>query len=421
MKILYLCADAGVPVLGRKGASVHVREMAEVFSRAGHQVVLVAQVLNKSPWEQPAEVSAQVLQVRPTNHAQSAVQAVKDFQTQLGLQGSLPGELRRILYNQELTAELVRRFDGAPPDFIYERAALYSTTGANVARRLNVPLLLELNAPLAVEQSAYRGNGLGALSAQAEQWVLGQADAVLTVSAQLRQHVLSLGVAPEKIHVVPNGVNASLFHPGPRDAELRAQLGLGDGPVLGFVGGLRPWHGIEALPALLASLLDTHPSLRMLLVGDGSLRDEFQDSLRVRGLTDHVVFAGAVPHEDVPALIRQFDIALAPYPALNHDFYFSPLKVFEYMACGVVTVASHCGQLTELIRDGETGVLYPPGDLNALTAACAGLLNNPKRRSTLGQSAAHHVRENFTWERNAQRAVELARELAGLRAAVRPA
>jgi glycosyltransferase involved in cell wall biosynthesis len=290
-----------------------------------------------------------------------------------------------------------------------------------VARRLNVPLLLELNAPLAVEQTAYRGNGLGALGAQAEQWMLGQADAVLTVSAQLRQHVLSLGVTPEKIHVIPNGVNASLCQPGPRDAELRAQLGLGDGPVLGFVGGLRPWHGLEALPALLAALLHTHPSLRMLLVGDGPLRDELQDSLRVRGLAEHVVFAGAVPHEDVPALIRQFDIALAPYPALNHDFYFSPLKVFEYMACGVVTVASHCGQLTELIRDGETGVLYPPGDLNALIAACAGLLNNPKRRSTLGQSAARHVRENFTWDRNAQRAVELARGLAGLRVAVRPA
>ena len=154
-----------------------------------------------------------------------------------------------------------------------------------------------------------------------------------------------------------------------------------------------------------------HPDVRLVIVGDGPLRAELQRSLSERGLAGSVVFTGAVAHEEIPALIRQFDVALAPYPALDHPFYFSPLKLFEYMACGVPVVAANCGQIAELIRDGETGLLHAPGDLNALVDACDALLRNPKKRLLLGQSAAEFVRANFTWDRNASRAVELARAL----------
>jgi len=417
MKILYLCSDAGIPVLGRKGASIHVREMVGAFARAGHQVVLAAPVLNKSPWEKPAEVDANVLHLRPSGSAQSVAQHVRDFVQQLGLDSSLPGELRRILYNQEMESELMRRFDNDPPDFIYERAALYGTAGAVVAQALRVPRLVELNAPLAVEHNAYRGNGLGELGAKAEQWALTRADAVLAVSSALREHVVELGIDPAKVHVVPNGVNTDLFHPGPKDPSLRDRLGLGEEPVLGFVGGLRPWHGTELLPEVLARVSARHPGVRLVIAGDGPLRAELQRSLNERGLAGRVVFTGAVAHDEVPALIRQFDVALAPYPALDHPFYFSPLKLFEYMACGVPVVAANCGQIAEIIRDGETGLLHPAGDLEALADACDVLLRNPKRRHMLGQSAAQFVRANFTWDRNATRAVDLARGLIESRAA----
>jgi|SRR6185436_12327870 len=417
MRILYLCSDSGIPVLGRKGASIHVREMVGALARAGHQVVLAAPVLNKSPWEQPAEVAANVLHLPPAASAQAAAQHVRDFIQQLGLDGSLPGELRRILYSQQLESELMRRFDTDPPDFIYERAALYGTAGAVVAEALGVPRLVELNAPLAIEQNAYRGNGLGDLGAKAEQWALARADAVLAVSSALRDHVVDLGVDPAKVHVVPNGVNPALFHPAPQDPTLRDRLGLGEEPVLGFVGGLRPWHGTELLPDVLARVAARHPDVRLVIAGNGPLRAELQRSLNERGVAGRVVFTGAVAHAEVPALIRQFDVALAPYPALDHPFYFSPLKLFEYMACGVPVVAANCGQIAEVIRDGQTGLLHPPGDLDALADACDGLLRNPKRRLLLGQSAAEFVRANYTWDRNASRAVELARGLIESRAA----
>ena len=127
-----------------------------------------------------------------------------------------------------------------------------------------------------------------------------------------------------------------------------------------------------------------------------------------RGLREQAVFTGALPHEEIPAVIRQFDVALAPYPALDHAFYFSPLKLFEYMACGVAVVAANSGQIAQVIRDGETGLLHAPGDLDALAAACDRLLSNPKLRFAIGQSAASHIWSNYTWTHNARRVTELA-------------
>src|SRR5436190_6361415 len=222
MKLLYLCPDLGIPVLGRKGAAVHVRELIGAFVRAGHQVVLAAQMLNKSPWEKPAELDLPVIQIRPTSSASASVQALKEFNEMLSVENSIPGELRRILYNKELQTELKRRFENAPPDFIYERASLYATAGVGLAAELGVPLVLELNAPLATEQTAYRATGFGDLAAQAERWTLTHADAVAVVSSPLRDHVLSLGADPARVHVLPNGVNPALFYPGAPEPALRA-------------------------------------------------------------------------------------------------------------------------------------------------------------------------------------------------------
>ena len=433
MKILYLCPDAGIPVLGRKGASVHVRELCHAFHHAGHQVVLAAQTLNKSPWEKPAEMEAKVLQVRLPNGATETAQSFKEFGQRLGLESSLPGELRRILFNAALESDLTRRFENDKPDFIYERASLYATAGVTLAKRFDVPLIMELNAPLAVEQTAYRATGFGDLAAQAERWTLNQADAVVVVSSELAKHVRSLGVKSAKIHVMPNGVNAELFRPEAKERgcgrqtqpQRRGAINVaaadamhtaalhqnGNSPTLGFVGGLRPWHGVEVLPELLARVSRQHPGTRLVIAGDGQLRGELESGFRKRKLAKQVTFTGALLHEEVPAVIRQFDVALAPYPKHDHDFYFSPLKLYEYMACGVPVVAAKLGQIAETVRHGRTGWLYAPGNVNALVAGCVRLLDDRPLRQQLGQAAAKLVHAKFTWDHNAARVVKLSKTL----------
>jgi glycosyltransferase involved in cell wall biosynthesis len=411
MKILYLCPDLGIPVLGHKGAAVHVRELTAALSRAGHQVTIAAQMLNKSPWEPPATSKVPLLQVRPGSTTSSAVTAFKNFNTELGAENSFPGELRRILYNQDLVDDLRRRFESHPPDLIYERASLYATAGVALAKAFGVPLVLELNAPLAAEQSAYRATGFGALATHAERWSLSQADMVLVVSSQLKNHVLQLGIKPGKIQVVPNGVNPALFRREKPDPVLHKKLGLDHGLVLGFVGGLRPWHGVEVLPPLLARLVRKHKSLRLVVAGEGQLRHSLLQSFRSLKLDKAVTFTGALLHEEIPAVIRQFDVALAPYPKLDHDFYFSPLKLYEYMACGIPVAAAKAGQIAEVVAHGKNGLLHAPGDLDALARDCDKLLASPKLRATLGRAAATLVAREFTWDHNAERITALGREL----------
>jgi glycosyltransferase involved in cell wall biosynthesis len=411
MKILYLCLDLGIPVLGRKGASVHVRGLISALQRAGHRVVVAAQMLNKCLWEEPAMLEAPIIELKISNSTVNTIQALKNFNLTLGSETTLPGEIRRILFNEEVAADLKRKFENDPPDFIYERATLFGTAGASVARELNIPHVLELNAPLTLEQSTYRMTVLGPLAMAAERLALLQADAVLTVSGPLRDHALSLGVDPSRLHVFPNGVDPCLFRPGHRDPTVRARFGLADERVVGFVGGLRPWHGVEVLPDLLQRLLERRSDVRLLVVGDGPLRSSLQERLQQMGLGDKSVFAGSLPHTDVASVMHQFDVALAPYPALDHAFYFSPLKLFEYMACGVPVVASELGQIGEIVRHEETGLLCPPGDTEALAEACERLLADQELGRCLGEAAAKTVRNQFTWDHNAQRVGKLAQSL----------
>jgi glycosyltransferase involved in cell wall biosynthesis len=438
VKILYLCTDLGIPILGQHGAAVHIRNLVAAFERAGHKTILAAPLLNKSPWERSATVAATLLHVPPTTDTTAAVSGLKAFIHTLGASNSLPGEVRRILYNKDLARHIRGHFNDHPPDFIYERASLYSTAGIEIARELDRPIVIELNAPPALEHTTYRGSCIQQLAAEVERWTLMQAQLVFAVSAELRNYVIGLGVDPNRIHVLPNGVDSALFHPksllangSDRKTPVSRQdwvnserspsietdakpAEIDGGPVLGFVGGLRRWHGVEILPQLIERLRTRHPRIRMVIVGDGPLRGDLEHAFDEYGLSERVRFTGAICHDDVPDCIRQFNVALAPYSRPTHSFYFSPLKLFEYMACGVPTVAARLGQIEEIVRHGETGLLYRPGDLDELVAACDRLLTDKGLRHKLGRSAAEQIHGHYTWDHNVSRIVELVRALSSM-------
>lgn len=412
MKVLYICADLGIPILGGKGGAVHVRSLVAALSRAGHDVLVTSPILNKSPFEQPATLDGALLHIPPNDEIKEAALTLKSFNATIeGKARSLSGQVRRILYNQQLEKRLLRKFDSHPPDFIYERCSLFSTAGVSLASAIDRPLIIELNAPLPQEQAVYRGSALNELAVVAEKWTLSHAAAVMAVSEQMREYAIFNGAAPERVHVLPNGVDTALFHPSHNGVDPRKRWGIGDGPILGFIGGLRPWHGVEVLPDVLASLLPRFPNLKLVIAGEGPLRRDLQDRLAARGISQHAVLTGMIPHDEIPHLIRYFDIALAPYPKLSHEFYFSPLKLFEYMACGVPVVASAVGQIADIVQHDENGLLYQSEDVGALTTACGDLLTNRAKRRRLGASGAAFVARNYTWDRNAQQVIEVAKQL----------
>jgi len=176
---------------------------------------------------------------------------------------------------------------------------------------------------------------------------------------------------------------------------------------VGFVGTLKPWHGLSILVQAFARLHCQDPHTRLLVVGDGPERPNLVADLSARGLLSAAHFSGAVPVCAVPGFLASMDIGVAPYPQTS-NCYFSPLKVYEYMAAGLAVVASRVGQLSELIEDGRNGLLTPPGDAIALADALDRLRRAPTLRRRLGTTARKVVLQQHTWEQVVRQVMALA-------------
>jgi len=181
--------------------------------------------------------------------------------------------------------------------------------------------------------------------------------------------------------------------------------------TVGFVGSMKPWHGLPVLIEAFAQLHHREAATRLLLVGGGPEEGPVRSELAARGLASASYLTGAVTPGDVPGFLTSMDVAVAPYPEPRRC-YFSPLKVFEYLAAGRAVVASRVGQLEDVIQHDVTGLLCPPGDAAALAAALGRLQGQPGLRARLGRAARASVLRSYTWEALAERVLKL-----GLRAA----
>ncbi len=204
--------------------------------------------------------------------------------------------------------------------------------------------------------------------------------------------------------MIENGVNADAFNPTVRPAVVD---GLGSGPVVGFVGGLKNWHGIQNLLHGFRKVLSEIPDARLLVVGDGPKRGWIHGFVEGADIEEHVHLTGWMEHDKLPELVARMDVVVAPYPA-SEEFYFSPLKLFEYMASGKPVVASRIGQICDVIEDGQSGWLVEPGDTEELADAIVRLIKDPVSRQTLG-SLARRLAVGRSWLANAQRVLDLDR------------
>lgn len=379
MRILYLCADRGIPVRGVKGASVHVRESTEAFTASGHEVELVAQRLG-SP--QGGEPSVPVVAVPPSQEVEA-----------------LSRPLRPQAYDAELESAVEELIDRRRPDLLYERYTLFGLAGVGAARKSGVPHFLEVNAPLVEEAASHRGLRELPAARAAERKILAETDRVFAVSRELAR---MLDVDPARVEVLPNAVNPERVRPGGKRAKVRRNLGLEGDFVVGFVGSLKPWHGVEVLLEAFRRLAEREPLARLLLVGDGPERQKIE--ARAAEMDGRVVLTGSVGHESVLGYVEAMDACTAPYSTAQ-NFYFSPLKVFEYMAMGRPVVASRVAQITELINPEETGLLVEPGDPDALAEALFRISRSPEAALRMGSSGRRWVTEHRTWERNVHQIV----------------
>jgi glycosyltransferase involved in cell wall biosynthesis len=371
MRLLYLSADPGVPVLGHKGASVHVREIARALAAAGASVTIA------SPRVEP---EGDVLESSIELHSISPV-LPKMFTTTAELRAAMASQVDQVI-------ELARRI-GAHA--IYERHSLFSCAGVEAAEALGLPHVLEVNAPLRVESLRFRSLPHAELADEIEAYVYAATQRIFVVSNRLAQLVRDQGVESAKIEVAPNGV-VSCPAP-PRSSDAKRPL------TVGFAGGVKPWHGVELLVSAFRTVLQTGVDIRLEIIAAGSL-DGARDV--VEPPDDRLVRLGPLPHTDTLRRVSGWDVGVAPYLPMP-DFYFSPLKILEYMALGLCPVASDLGEIGALLGGGERGVLVAPGDVDALATALLALARDRERVRRLGARARAHVIANCRWDDNAER------------------
>jgi glycosyltransferase involved in cell wall biosynthesis len=403
MRIAYLCADFGIPVLGYKGASVHVRELVAALVALGHD----ARVFSPNPGE--GNTLAAPLHVVGSEGLPDGAGRLMRMAAG-GLYPRLDKEMREIAYNRTLYRELRAQMRSWRPDLVYERYSLFNLAGLALAHRLGVPHILEVNAPLRLERARTKGLTLVRLAGLVERRLYRGSDAVLAVSGALRRYVEERSGGAAHAAVLSNAVDTRRFIPRRGYQEARARLGLApEAFVAGFAGSLKPWHGVDVLIEAFAALRAREPDARLLVVGEGPLETALRERVATLGLEDAVVFTGRVPHGAMPGYLAAMDVAVAPYLQVP-DFYFSPLKLYEYMAAGLAVVASAAGEIPSLVRHGQTGLLCQPGDTVALYGALTLLASDAALRVRLG-AAAREEAERHTWEENARAVVGLAAAL----------
>ena len=370
MKILYAAIDQTVP--GTKGGSVHVAAVAEGLAALGHDVMALVTPGSGTP----AASRVTWVPMRPPL-------------------GSTHLRLAR-------SRAVARAAAAFRPDAIIERYHNFGGEAIRLASRLHAVAVLEVNAPVIDYTGSSKALLDRALLLQPmRRWrehLCRLADVIVTPDAA----ILPRGVPRERIQRAEWGADTSAFVPG-RSASAPFRRPAAETVAI-FAGAFRPWHGAIHLVEAIRTLRGRGRSdIGAVFVGDGP------ELPRVRAAAeglDHIVIAGALPHASMPAALAAADVGVAPFDLAAHaplalGFYWSPLKIFEYMASGLPVIAPAAGRIPSLVADGREGILYSPAasrDGHAAPLADALVrLGDPSVRRALGAMARERAEREYSW------------------------
>ncbi|MBN6065643.1 glycosyltransferase family 4 protein [Aggregatibacter actinomycetemcomitans] len=389
MRVAYICADPGIPVFGTKGASVHVQEVIKGMLQRGLEVVLFAQRLGGEVPQELSQITIHKLPSLPNDSQQERAAAA-------------------LAANAEVEKLLESAGDF---DLIYERYSLWSKAGMAFARKHRCVGILEVNAPLIEEQKKHRELPLEAQSQEVAEFVFSHADAMIAVSPGVKDYLETFPLAKGRVHVIANGVDLARFAPvaAQNAAKLKQPEPRNETPVLGFLGTLKPWHGVSGLVQAWALLHKQGYRVKLLIVGDGPQHATLTEEIAQLGLSDFVHFTGAVAPEQVPEWLARMDIATAPYPN-QEGFYFSPLKIYEYMAAGLPIIATLVGHLSSVIENGYNGILVEADNPQKMAESIARLLDNPSQAQQLGANARLTAEQKHSWLAVVDRILHITRD-----------
>lgn len=372
MKILYVAS--GIPVPGNLGGSTHTYEVARGLALRGHEVHVVAVT---------REGATQLKHLwRPATSAWHGFTIHHiDIPKIASLLTLLP---------------VLRLARTLQPDVIIERYYNFAGAGMITARVLGIPTLLEVNA-LIIDPPSERKRRLDdRLGGPLRRWATIQcrwADAIVTPLYT----TVPAGIDRARIHEHPWGADVDRFVPAdpPHDSTLP--------PTIIFIGSFRAWHGASHGVAAARRVLDAGVTCRFVFVGTGP---ELAEAQALATGYPGITFRGALPYADMPAVIQSADIGIAPFDTSAHPalqaagFYWSPLKIHEYMACGLAVITSAITPLDRIVRHQSEGLLVPEGDVVALAEAITTLVADPATRAQYGVAARARVVAAYSWQQH---------------------
>ena len=295
------------------------------------------------------------------------------------------------------------------PDVIHAHSPVLNAFPALlVARRLDIPVVYEIRAfweDAAVDHGTTTEGSLRYRATRAmETRAVFTVDAVTTICEGLRRDLVERGVPDSKITVIPNAVDIDNFaYRVPADEALRAELGLSGKRVLGFIGSFYAYEGLDLLLRALPAIMRQAPDVAVLLTGGGPQEQNLKALVQELGLQDHVKFTGRVPHAEVQRYYSLVDVLVYPRHSMRLTDLVTPLKPLEAMAQGLLLVASDVGGHKELIRDGETGMLFRAGDADDLARSVLQLMSMQARWPQMREAGRRFVETERNWTNSVAR------------------
>ncbi len=373
MKILYHHRT-----LGDGAEGIHIKEMICAFTGNGHNVYTAGPV-RKIGTENPDRRFVFLKKLLHKLHVY---------------------EVFEMLYTVYGYLMLDRKIRRCRPDLIFDRYMIYNVACILAGKKHGIPVITEVNAPLAFERSHEKDETLvfQKIAFKLESWILRQSHLVLAVSSPLKHYLITIGVPGKKIFVLPNGVNHETFLPTVKSAGLMGRIGIPKQAfIIGFSGILRNWHGIDLLIQAVARIKLQVPNAFLLLVGDGEIKQELAASASNFGLTGSFCITGRVPHDSMAEYISLFDVAVSP----KTTFYASPMKIPEYMAMGKIVVAPDTENIRDMICNKETGMLFQPGSADSMAETILSIYHNPETKQMIENKALEKVSTTMNWKENA--------------------
>jgi glycosyltransferase involved in cell wall biosynthesis len=405
LRIAHTYQEGGIKFHEPHAAQIHIYHTMRGLQQAGHEVTLLALQGRRVLFTDDLQVfkSAELTENHYGRLGWSGTGPFKLFESGLRRMQTISRFPYLALFDSYRMADACHiNLKGF--HIIHERFNLLSLGGAWASKKLGIPFVLEVNADL-LEQRKFKGiqeKGLRRLFAiWATRMCFNAAAQIISISPRLKEHLHSRWAIDEnKVSVLPCAADVDAFKPNYNSQSVRKSLGLTDEPVIMWIGGFYPWHDLGLLLESFTRVLQRRPDARLVLVGDGQTRSTVAHTVTENGLRNSVIMTGAIAHAQVPEMLSIADVAVVPSAPVTASLggTGTPLKLFEYMAAGKAIVATAHKESSEVILDGQTGILVGAGDVNRFAEVTLQLINAPEERDRLGQNARQQAVRQYSWE-----------------------